>query len=144
MAAPPVHEQVLEAARRLADARRTFRLRDVVAALPHLNPGTVRTHVASRCCVNAAAHHQSRWPYFHAVGKGRYRLHQGAAGRRPRRRRGWQDRLLGPDNGGIDPTLITASLRLSPTQRLERMRHAALSLEEMKASARRTAAVGRR
>src|SRR5919106_5674867 len=97
----PVHEQVLAAASHVADARWTFRLRDVVAALPHLNPGTVRTHVASRCCVNAPAHHQTRWPYFRALGRGVYRLERTAAvtaasrrHTRPRRRRGWQDRIF--------------------------------------------------
>src|SRR5688500_8038509 len=137
----PVHEQVVEAAARVADARRTFKLRDVVAALPHLNAGTVRTHVASRCCVNAPAHHQTRWPYFRALGGGAYRLEHRAARRAatPRRqqRRGWQDRILGPDNGGIDPTLIASSLQLTPTERLERMRQATISLDEMRASARR-------
>ena len=70
----PVHQQVFETARRLADGAGTFRLRDLVAALPHLNVGTVRTHVSSRCCVNAPAHHQTRWPYFHAPARGVYQL----------------------------------------------------------------------
>jgi hypothetical protein len=129
----PVHAQVLEAARRLADRAGTFRLRDLVAALPHLNPGTVRTHVASRCCVNAPAHHQTRWPYFHAVRRGIYRIESRV--RRPaarRQRRGWQDRILESGDTGIDPTLIAESLKWTPTERLERMRAAALSIEAMR------------
>ena len=71
----PVQERVLDAARRLSDeGKKTFRLAQVVAALPDLNEGTVRTHVASRCCVNAPDNHQHRWPYFHRVRRGVYRL----------------------------------------------------------------------
>jgi hypothetical protein len=119
-----VHLQVLEAARRVAGRTRTFRLRDVVAALPHLNPGTVRTHVSSRCCVNAPAHHQTRWPYFRAVGRGVYRLEPRDKKRRagaPRGNRSWQDRILDAGDFGIDPTLITANLRRTPTERLQQL-----------------------
>ncbi|MGH9350038.1 MAG: DUF7669 domain-containing protein [Vicinamibacterales bacterium] len=134
----PVHLQVLDAARQCADRTGSFRLRDVVAALPHLNPGTVRTHVASRCSVNAPAHHQTRWPYFRALGRGRYRLEPGATGRRQAARpRGWQDRILEGTETGVDPTLIAESLTWTPTERLERMRQAAVSLDEMRATARR-------
>jgi hypothetical protein len=130
--------QVLEAASRVADRDRTFRMRDVVAALPHLNPGTVRTHIASRCCVNCAAHHHTRWPYFRSLGNGVYALEA----RRPRgssrqNRRGWQERVMEGIESGIDPTLIASSLQLTPTERLERMRTASLAFEEMRAGARR-------
>ena len=135
----PVHEQVLDAARRVRGRDGTFRLRDIVAALPHLNPATVRTHVSSRCCVNAPAHHQTRWPYFRALGRGMYRIeHRQAtrASRGPRPPRSWQDRYLDAVDYGIDPTLITESLRRTPTERLEIMRAAAISVDEMRASAR--------
>ena len=71
-----VHEQVLRAALRLCRARRnwTFRPAEVVAELPGLNSGSVRTHVMSRCCVNAPAHHPHRWPYFRRVGRGVYEI----------------------------------------------------------------------
>ena len=50
-----VQKRVLDLARRLSrEGTRTFRLEEVVA-LPDLNEGTVRTHLASPCCVNAAA-----------------------------------------------------------------------------------------
>ena len=64
-----VHDEVLEAARRLCRERGgwTFRPDEVVRALPHLNPGTVRTHIVSRCCVNAPLHHPHRWAYFRRV-----------------------------------------------------------------------------
>jgi hypothetical protein len=134
----PVREQVLAAARRLAGRDGTFRLRDIVAALPHLNPGTVRTHVASRCCVNAPAHHQTRWPYFRAVGRGVYRLehHTSATPRRAQshRRRGWQDVMIEARDWGIDPTLIASNLRLTPTERLERLRAFVAFVESARAA----------
>ena len=71
----PVHKQVLDAARRLRDeGRKRFTLAEIVKALPDLNSGTVRTHVSSRCCVNAPDNHQHRWPYFHRLRRGVYRL----------------------------------------------------------------------
>lgn len=90
-----IHARVLEAAVRLC--RRgggwTFRPKDVVAALTDLNPGSVRTHVMSRCCVNAPSNHPHRWPYFRRVGRGRYQVlpawrrgHHRAMGRHDRTR----------------------------------------------------------
>ena len=71
----PVHKQVLDAARRLRnEGKERFTLAQIVEALPNLNSGTVRTHVSSRCCVNAPDNHQHRWPYFHRVRRGVYRL----------------------------------------------------------------------
>ena len=71
----PVQKQVLDAARRLSnEGTRPFTLAQIVATLPKLNRGTVRTHVSSRCCVNAPNNHQHRWPYFHRVRRGVYRL----------------------------------------------------------------------
>ncbi len=71
-----IHDQVLAAAQRLSALQpdRTFSVAEIVAALPDLNAGTVRTHVCSRCCVDAPPHHGSRWSYFERVGQGRYRL----------------------------------------------------------------------
>ena len=50
-----IHDEVLRAARRLCRERRawTFSAEEVVRALPGLNESSVRTHVVSRCCVNA-------------------------------------------------------------------------------------------
>lgn len=70
------HHQILDAAQRLC-AERTepvFTPDEIVRALPHLNPQTVRTHVTSRCCVNARPHHQSRLEYFRKTERGRYVL----------------------------------------------------------------------
>jgi hypothetical protein len=129
----PIHQQVLEAACRSAAVDGTFGVADVVRALPHLDAATVRTHVASRCCVNAPAHHASRYRYFRAVARGRYRLdpsyRRGARG--ATRQIGWQDRVLAALPRSVDVTLIAESLKLTPTERLETARHAAASLESM-------------
>src|SRR6188768_1377371 len=71
-----VHDEVLESARRLCAERGTsdFAPDDIVRALPHLNPRTVRTHVVSRCCVNAPTNHPHKWDYFKRVGRGRYEI----------------------------------------------------------------------
>lgn len=135
-----VHQQVLDAARAITRARPdgTFLLCEVLEALPHLNPGTVRTHVASRCCTNAPAHHASRWPYFRALSRARYRIE-------PRYRRPtpltadetpWQERLLSAIPSGVDSTLIAQALRWSPTERLERMRRAAEGIERLRSGGR--------
>ena len=70
------HEEILAAARRLCLERATnaFTPDDIVRALPHLNAGTIRTHVTSRCCVNAPKNHPHKWDYFKRVGRGRYEI----------------------------------------------------------------------
>lgn len=69
-----IHEEVLETARRICQERaeKAFRVADVVRALPHLNPSTVRTHIVSRCCVNAPKNHPHKWSYFRRTGRGEY------------------------------------------------------------------------
>ncbi len=71
-----IQQEVLEAARLISRGRRParFRLEEIVLALPHLKAGSVRTHVASRCCVNAPAHHPHRWGYFRRVSRGIYEI----------------------------------------------------------------------
>jgi hypothetical protein len=132
-----VHLDVLDAARRVADGS-IFRLGAVVDALPHLNPGTIRTHVASRCCVNAPKHHEVRYPYFMALGGGRYRI-QPKDRATPSRETliPSQDRLIEALGSGADLTLIDRSLRMTPTERIETMRRAAQSLATMLPTMRR-------
>ncbi len=90
------HLAVLEAAQRLCAGRPepVFTPDEIVRALPHMNAQTIRTHVTSRCCVNARAHHLSRLEYFRRIGRGSYELlaehrvprsrrSKGAAARRP-------------------------------------------------------------
>lgn len=71
-----IHHEVLAAAQRLCAERSTaeFTPDEIVRALPHINAQSIRTHVTSRCCVNAAPHHQSRLDYFRKIGRGRYEL----------------------------------------------------------------------
>jgi len=71
-----VHEEILRAARRICRQRGGWRFRpkDIVLSLPHLNARTVLTHVVSRCCVNAPAHHAHRLDYFRRVSRGVYEI----------------------------------------------------------------------
>ena len=70
------HHAILEAAQRLCAERPepVFTPDEIVRALPHLNAQTIRTHVTSRCCINARPHHQSRLEYFRRTDRGRYEL----------------------------------------------------------------------
>ena len=85
----PAHDEILRAANRLCRDRRGWRFRpvEIVQALPHLDPGTIRTHVVSRCCVNAPTNHPHKWNYFERVARGvyevrrRYRDHGGESTR---------------------------------------------------------------
>lgn len=74
--AESTRKQVLAVAQRLCATRAdwTFKPAEVVRALPHLNEQTVRTHICSRCCVNANPNHPHRWPYFRRVSHGVYRI----------------------------------------------------------------------
>jgi predicted RNase H-like HicB family nuclease len=71
-----VQAEVLEAVGRICVERGAwlFVPEEVVRALPHLNPSTVRTHIVSRCCVNAPANHAHRLGYFRRVRRGEYEL----------------------------------------------------------------------
>jgi hypothetical protein len=131
LAVEPIHLQALDAARERAGEDWTFRAADVLAALPHLNAATVRTHVASRCCVNARANHQTRYRYFRAVARGRYRI-EPAYRRRAAALRSWTDALLSSVASGIDSSLIAESLAVTPTERLEVLQRAARSLEALR------------
>jgi hypothetical protein len=128
----PVHVEVLEAARRIADPQGLFRLRALVAALPHLNAGTVRTHVASRCCVDAPPNHQTRHRYFSLVERGLYRIQPQYLDTSARPSPSSFDRILRKLASGVDATLVVESLRKTPTERLETMRRAAASFDRMR------------
>jgi hypothetical protein len=80
-----VHAAVLGAALHLCRRRGgwTFRPAEIVAALPGLNAASVRTHVMSRCCVNAPPHHAHRWPHFKRVERGLYQVLPAMRGRPP-------------------------------------------------------------
>lgn len=71
-----IHEEILAAVQRLCAARQrwTFAPVEIVRALPHLNERSVRTHIVSRCCINAPSHHAHRLPYFRRVRHGVYEV----------------------------------------------------------------------
>ena len=76
------HQEILRAALRICRRRGSWRFRpvEIVSALPHVDAGTIRTHVVSRCCVNAPKNHPHKWDYFERVSRGIYEI------RRPYRR----------------------------------------------------------
>lgn len=69
-----IHEEILRTVLRLCRERRTwtFKTEEVVLRLPHLNESSVRTHIISRCCVNAPKNHPHKWDYFERVRRGLY------------------------------------------------------------------------
>ena len=71
-----IHEEVLGAANAIASHRPdgSFTVDEVVRALPHVNESSVRTHVVSRCCVNAPKNHLHKWPYFRRIARGKYTI----------------------------------------------------------------------
>lgn len=74
----PAHEEILRAAVDMCRRRGGWRFRpvEIVDALPHLDPGTVRTHIISRCCINAPKNHPHKWDYFRRVSRGLYEIHR--------------------------------------------------------------------
>jgi hypothetical protein len=114
----PVHAHVLEAALRICVARRgwTFRPVEIVSALPALNAASVRTHIMSRCCVNAPPHHAHRWPYFRRVRRGIYEILPALRRRRPEGRRGvarTPGDPSGPGRRGADEPPMSIDIRES-------------------------------
>jgi predicted RNase H-like HicB family nuclease len=71
-----IHEEVLRTAIRLCRERGnwTFKADEVVLRLPHLNESSVRTHIVSRCCVNAPKNHPHKWDYFERMQRGLYAI----------------------------------------------------------------------
>jgi hypothetical protein len=128
----PIHVQVLEAAHQIADRRGRFGIAELLLAVPHLNAATVRTHVASRCCVNAPANHASRHSYFRVLSRGQYQIVGHAARTRSAASGGWQDRILASRPPGVDITQIQESLKRSPTERLDAMQQALRSLHGLR------------
>jgi len=72
----PIHLEVLRAALRLCRRRGgwTFRPDEIVRLLPSLNASSVRTHIVSRCCVNAPRNHPHAWDYFERVERAVYEI----------------------------------------------------------------------
>lgn len=57
-----------------------FEVKEVVDHLlsenPKLNESTIRTHITSRCCVNANANHGTTYNDYERISRGIYRLHE--------------------------------------------------------------------
>lgn len=72
----PIHDEVLSTALRVCRTEGGWRFRpdQVVRLLPHLNAASVRTHIVSRCCINAPRHHAHAWGYFKRVDRGVYEI----------------------------------------------------------------------
>jgi predicted RNase H-like HicB family nuclease len=72
----PIHLEVLHAALRLCRRRGgwTFRPDEIVRLLPSLNASSVRTHIVSRCCVNAPRNHPHAWDYFKRLERAVYEI----------------------------------------------------------------------
>jgi predicted RNase H-like HicB family nuclease len=70
------HDEILAVVQRVAAARAdwSFFPNEIVRELPHLNAGTIRTHITSRCCTNAPKNHPHRWDYFKRLERGRYQV----------------------------------------------------------------------
>jgi predicted RNase H-like HicB family nuclease len=107
-----VHNRVLEVANQLASRSRdgAFTIEEVVRALPDVNEHSVRTHVASRCCVDAPKNHPHKWDYFRRVSRGRYevmpRYRHGGHQARNRSGPSRQDRRRkSSERGGAAPAL---------------------------------------
>lgn len=74
------HEKVLEAAKTIVGLKGTneFTPAEVMQYLKNqhtvYSESTIRTHVVSRCCINAPKHHIVRYDYFERIGRGLYKL----------------------------------------------------------------------
>jgi hypothetical protein len=73
-------DEILSRARELLErtGTSTFQLNDLVNFMrlkkSHFAESTIRTHVASRLCVNAPANHDSRYPDFERTETGTYQF----------------------------------------------------------------------
>jgi len=74
------HEEILEAAKAIINAkgRNEFTPEEVIVYLKsqgtNYKESTIRTHIVSRCCKNAPAHHYTRYHYFERLSYGLYKV----------------------------------------------------------------------
>lgn len=74
------HEEVLQAARSIAKSKgiNEFTPDEVLQHLKNQNTtyaqSTIKTHIVSRCCVNAPEHHAVRYEYFERIRYGLYKV----------------------------------------------------------------------
>jgi hypothetical protein len=148
-----IQAEVLGAALRICRARGgwTFRPAEIVAALPWINAGSVRTHVMSRCCANAPRNHAHRRDHFRRVARGTYEilpaLRKRAApkvaearvvyGSQTTPKTPEWDPVLRAYEGGIDRTLLVESLKRSVDERLRDFEQWSKQMAELRGIARR-------
>lgn len=84
-AGEPCHIKILNAARAIVAEKgvNEFRVGEVQDyfiqhGIGGCRPGTIATHVRSRCCANTTDNHATTYAYFEQIGDGRYRLLDGA------------------------------------------------------------------
>jgi len=111
----PIHREVLLTARRICRERgeKTFRVVDVVRALPYLKESSVRTHIVSRCCVNAPKNHPHKWPYFRRLGRGEYAIQPAWQAERESRSRAEESPVSYVSPGPPQDTIHVAVRRLA-------------------------------
>ena len=132
----PVHTRVLDAARRSRGRHQRLAVpppRDIVQTLPDLDeedrPHPSQAAVASmrRAITNRVTPISERW----VAGSMRSNPDSERTSQRPAGAVG-RTALIARVDSGVDRTLIDESLKLTPTERLERMRRAAASLDTMR------------
>ena len=74
------HDQVLDAAKAVTtrSGKNEFSIAEIISELARSSSqyaeSTIRTHVASRCCVNSPNHHAVAYDYFERIDHGLYRV----------------------------------------------------------------------
>lgn len=72
------HDEVLDAAKIIVKlkGRNEFSPIEVIKHLikqsTSYSINTIRTHICSRCCINAPKHHEVKWHYFKRLRRGVY------------------------------------------------------------------------
>lgn len=75
------HHKVLEAVKSIVESKgfNEFTPQEVIEYLREQHTiyadSTIRTHIVSRCCVNAPQHHAVRYEYFERIGRASYRIY---------------------------------------------------------------------
>ncbi len=74
------HNEVLEAASVVVASKgiNEFTPHEIVSYMNNHNTtyaeSTIRTHIISRCCINAPAHHAVRYAHFERISHGLYKI----------------------------------------------------------------------
>ncbi len=74
------HKEVLAAAKSIVKktGKNEFSIEDVIIEMKNSKTtyleSTIRTHIASKLCVNSPPHHNTRYAYFERIEHGKYRI----------------------------------------------------------------------